>query len=178
MQRSNPTGENPTDLPKRAVRALTEKMTVLPETGRVKGADDLYLVVSESGSEYLVDTREGRCDCPDAHYNLESDERCKHERRVHYATGETAIPMWADTDAIDSHLGLQTARSPVRAVTDGGVVGEEAGESFESPEDTRDDAPALIEAEREECPNGEEWCPGPDGDSLPCFACFELPEER
>jgi predicted nucleic acid-binding Zn finger protein len=177
MQRSNPTGENPTDLPKRAVRALTEKMTVLPETGRVKGADDLYLVVSESGSEYIVDTREGRCDCPDAHYNLEADERCKHERRVRYATGETAIPMWADTDAIDSHLGLQTARSPVRAATDGGIVGEEGGESFESPEERRDDSRAVIEAERE-CPNGEKWCPGPGANSLPCFACFELPEER
>jgi len=174
MQDSTFRGQNPSDLPKRAVRALTEKMTVLPETGRVRGADDLYLVVSESGSEYLVDTRDGRCDCPDAEYNLEPDERCKHERRVRYATGETPIPMWADTDAIDSHLGIQTARSPVRAATDGGIVDEEAGESFESPES----GAGAIEAQPEECPNGEEWCPGPGADSLPCFACFELPEGK
>jgi uncharacterized protein YeaO (DUF488 family) len=23
------------------------------------------------------------------------------------------------------------------------------------------------------CPNGYEWCPGPDGDTLPCFECFD-----
>ena len=175
MQRSNSTGENPTDLPKRAVRALTEKMTVLPETGRVKGADDLYLVVSESGSEYLVDTRESRCDCPDAHYNLEADEQCKHERRVRYATGETPIPAWTDTDAIDPHLGLQTARSPIRAATDGGIVGGEVGESFESRENQREDGAAVIEAEREECDCAEL------SDDFPCWPCVregrrELPE--
>lgn len=177
MENTTLRDENPTDLPKRAVRALTEKMTVLPDTGRVKGADDLFLVVSESGSEYLVDTREGRCDCPDAQYNLEPEERCKHERRVRYATGETPIPAWTDTDAIDSHLGLQTARSPIRAATDGGIVGEDTDQSFESPEEQLDDSPALIEAEHE-CPNGEEWCPGPGADSLPCFPCYQLSEER
>jgi hypothetical protein len=28
------------------------------------------------------------------------------------------------------------------------------------------------------CPNGEEWCPGPDGEDLPCFDCFEVADER
>lgn len=27
--------------------------------------------------------------------------------------------------------------------------------------------------EDETCPHGYEWCPGPDGDSLPCFECFD-----
>ena len=27
--------------------------------------------------------------------------------------------------------------------------------------------------EDQTCPNGCEWCPGPDGDSLPCFECFD-----
>lgn len=44
----------------RTERALTRYLTVLPETGRAKGADGLSLVVSQSGSEYLVDSREGR----------------------------------------------------------------------------------------------------------------------
>ena len=26
------------------------------------------------------------------------------------------------------------------------------------------------------CPNGEEWCDGPNGDDLPCFDCFD-PEQ-
>lgn len=31
------------------IRALTQYMTVLEDTGRVRGADDLFLVVSQSG---------------------------------------------------------------------------------------------------------------------------------
>jgi hypothetical protein len=175
VQHSNPTGENPTDLPKRAVRALTEYMTVLPETGRVRDADDLYLVVSESGSEYLVDTRESRCDCPDAEYNLEPDECCKHERRVNYATDNTPIPSWVATDAIDPQLGEQTASSPVRAATDGGSVSNDTDMVFDSDENS-DEGAGVIEAEREECENGNEFCDGSNGETLPCFACYELPE--
>ncbi len=158
-------GENPTDLPKRAVRALTEKMTVLPETGRVKDADDLFLVVSESGSEYLVDGREGVCDCPDARQNLDADDSCKHERRVRYATGETPIPEWVNTEAIDSMLGFHTATTPVRVATDGGSVAEESSE----------DTPSLHEGEHEECDCNDL------GDNFPCWSCVkdgrrELPE--
>lgn len=166
--------ENPTDLPKRAVRALTEKMTVLPDTGRVKNADDLFLVVSESGSEYLVDTREGRCDCPDAEYNLEPEERCKHERRVAYATGSEPIPLWADQSAIDPQLGDHT-----EAVLSGAVppafpelllVGHTpSGETLRTDGGARghrDDTDA--------CPNGDPDCDGPESDDLPCFACFEV----
>ncbi|MUV60395.1 hypothetical protein [Halobacterium sp. CBA1126] len=161
MTAYNLTGENPTDLPKRAIRALTEKMTVLPDTGSVKDADDLYLVVSESGSEYLVDAREGACDCPDARHNLDANDSCKHERRVRYATGETLIPEWANADAIDSQLGIHTTRNPVRAATDGGITTE---------------SPPLHESNHNECDN--DWCDGPAGDSLPCFACYENTEAR
>jgi hypothetical protein len=167
--------KNPTDLPERAVRALTEKMTVLPDTGRVRNADDLYLVVSGSGSEYLVDRREGRCDCPDAQHNLDADEQCKHERRVAYATGETPIPEWTDTDAIDPQLGLQTARSPVYVATDGGLTGQNTGEISDSTEEHSDDSPALDELEHEDCGCAKLQ------DGFPCFECYisgskDLPE--
>jgi hypothetical protein len=167
------TGENPHDLPKRAVRALTERMTVLPDFGRVKGAEDLYLVVSGSGSEYLIDSREGRCDCPDAQHNLDAQEQCKHERRVAYATGDTPIPEWVNGDAIDSHLGIQTTCGPVYAATDGGLTSQNTGESEDSIGEHSDDSAALDEIEHT-CPNGEEWCPGPNDDSLPCYACFRM----
>jgi hypothetical protein len=143
-----PGDNNPHDLPKRAVRALTEKMTVLPDTGRVKNADDLYLIVSGSGSEYLVDAREGRCDCPDAQHNLDADDRCKHERRVEYATGQRPIQTWVNVNAIDPQLGMHTEETtahdataaplserspgtptPVPAITDGGVKPGEAVET-------------------------------------------------
>lgn len=68
----------------RTLRALTETMSVLPEIGRAKGADDLYLVVSSSGKEYLVDARDWSCECPDATYR---DVRCKHQRAVTIRTG-------------------------------------------------------------------------------------------
>jgi hypothetical protein len=159
------TGDKPTDLPKRAVRALTEKMTVLPDTGRAKGADDLYLVISQSGSEYLVDARLGACDCPDAHHNLDADEQCKHERRVAYVTGETHIPQWADHNAIDAQLGAQTETSPIRAATDGGV---RADEDSGGPN-------TLYASESDECD-----CPKLP-DDWPCADCYiagkaELPE--
>lgn len=63
----------------RTLRALTEPMSVLPDIGRAKGAEDLYLVVSSSGKEYLVDAHDWSCECPDATHR---DVRCKHQRRV------------------------------------------------------------------------------------------------
>ena len=101
-----------TDLEQRDVRALTECMTVLPDTGRVKDADDLYLVISESGSEYLIDAREGVCECPDYRHR-EPESGCKHILRTQYATGERAIPEWADSDAVDPQLGMHTNAAPL-----------------------------------------------------------------
>jgi hypothetical protein len=46
---------------------------------------------------------------------------------------------------------------------DGGVIVEG---------DCSEDTP-LIASQRSECPNGEKFCSGPNGDSLPCFACFD-----
>ena len=101
----------------RTERALTQYLTVLADVGRATGADDLFLVVSQSGSEYLVDTREGRCECDDHHYR---GVRCKHLRRVAFATGERPVP--ASVDGVDPQLGGHTDETPRRAVSDGGVV--------------------------------------------------------
>ena len=49
----------------RTERALTQYLTVLADVGRAKGADDLFLVVSQSGTEYLSNTRINACECPD-----------------------------------------------------------------------------------------------------------------
>ena len=62
----------------RTKRALQQKMSVLEESG------GLYIVVSESGSEYQVDTRKNRCTCPDYKHR---NAVCKHIRRVDFATG-------------------------------------------------------------------------------------------
>ncbi len=188
--------ESPTELDDRDVRALTECMAVLDGDGEV------YTVIGENaGGEYQVDARGGRCTCPDAEYRLDDDERCKHERRVEFATGRRAVPEWVDDDAVDEHLGehvddadhVATATPETAAdgstpggaiATDGGsdiiVAGDDA-EVIESPTlDSSSDA-ADVEADHAdderpddcECP---EWAT--DGD-LPCWPCcrdgFETP---
>jgi predicted nucleic acid-binding Zn finger protein len=118
--------EKPTErsieaLDDRDVRALTERMTVMPDVGDARGADDLYTVVSHSGSQYLVDARHGRCSCPDAEYNLPTDdgrERCKHVARAEYVTGERPVPSWVDASAIDECIGVGVDTPAVAA--DGG----------------------------------------------------------
>ena len=103
----------------RDARALTQYLTVLDDVGRARHAPDLYLVVSESGSEYLVETRgEGACECADHRHR---GERCKHLRRVAFATGEREIPSWVDTDALDEQLGDHVDATPQLAATDGGT---------------------------------------------------------
>lgn len=90
-------------------RALTQYLTVLEDVGRVRGADDLYLVVSQSGREYLVDHRDGVCECPDHRYR---GRRCKHVRRVAFATGARPIPDWVDPSEVDDRLGEHVDGTP------------------------------------------------------------------
>jgi hypothetical protein len=100
------------DLGKRDCRALTEVMTALDDIGEVRGADEMYHVVSNSGKQYTVDARSGACTCPDAEYNLGPNERCKHALRVAYATGEKTIPAWVDPERLDDGLGQHVDGHP------------------------------------------------------------------
>jgi len=101
-----------TRLDDREVRALTEVMTALDSVGDVRGADEMYYVVSHSGKQYTVDARSGACTCPDAEYNLGPDEPCKHAERVAFATGEKEIPAWVDPDDIDDQFGQHVDGHP------------------------------------------------------------------
>ena len=49
MTTNEPNGNERID--SRTERALTQYLTVLADVGRTTGADDLFLVVSQSGSE-------------------------------------------------------------------------------------------------------------------------------
>jgi len=89
-------------LDQRDVRALTSYMSVLDDVGLARGAEDLYVVVSDSGREYLVDIREGACKCPDHRYR---DIKCAHIRRVEFAIGLREVPSSARSEAIDPDLG-------------------------------------------------------------------------
>ena len=106
----------------RTERALTQYLTVLADVGRAKGAEDLFLVVSQFGTEYLVDRRESRCTCADHEHR---GVRCKHLRRVAFATGERPVP--AGVDDVDLQLGEHTDETPRRAASDGGVDRDDRG---------------------------------------------------
>lgn len=86
----------------RTKRALTECSTVLDGIGVVRNAADMYLVVSQSGREYIVDAREQRCSCAD---HERRRVQCKHIRRVQICRGERLVPADIDRDEIDDQLG-------------------------------------------------------------------------
>jgi len=91
------------ELDRRDVLALTQYLTVLDDLPEVAGDENHYIVVSESGREYVVDAGEGSCSCPDYRYR---DVRCKHVRRVEFATGERPIPAGIDFDPdLGRHVG-------------------------------------------------------------------------
>ena len=156
MATQNPTATTHTpdltNLPDRTEAALTEVMSVLDDIGLARGAPDLYLVVSSSGATYLVDTREGTCECPDDEYRAIT---CKHRRRVAFATGERPIPGWVARDRLDDHFGAHVD-GPRFSATDGGVAQArfDDGELTDPKEDPfavhSDDEPRTRRAKRED----------------------------
>jgi len=144
------------ELDKRDVRALVEYMTTL------EVAPDVYSVTTESGAEYTVDARDGRCSCPDAKHNLPTEdgrEMCKHRARVAFAEGERAVPAWVDRDAVDEQLGIHVDGTPQVAATDGGVI------------DAGDEGVILDEDEGDDGRPGDCEC-APCLGELPCWACY------
>lgn len=77
---------------RRAVRARTERMVVVPEVGSNETAIGLYTVHTESTATYTVELGEiGDCDCPDA-IHRDPDGGCKHYRRVRMLVETTPLP--------------------------------------------------------------------------------------
>jgi hypothetical protein len=161
-----------TDLEPRDVRALTEYLTVLDDYGRARDADGLYVVVSESGNEYLVDAETDTCECKDYEHNLPTEdgrERCKHRSRVAFATGERSIPAWIDTDAVDEQLGLHVEKTPRVAATDGGQLAPDVAEAVTDEEiDARAERDAVDETDERPADCA---CDGILTD-VPCWPCF------
>jgi predicted nucleic acid-binding Zn finger protein len=81
-------------------RALAEELIVLDH------GPDVYRVYSETGKEYLVDTRLPSCTCPDFQYR---DTDCKHIRRARIETGERSLDaveteIQDALDELDAHI--------------------------------------------------------------------------
>jgi hypothetical protein len=169
------------DLADRTQRALTEYLTVLDDVDAAAGADGLYAVVSESGSQYLVDARTDSCECPDAEHR-DPEGGCKHRRRVAFATGERPIPAAADGLDVDSQLGahvdggprLETCRNGRRYCAELPGARDDA---FRCPDCTAEavatdggiiDAGDDGDARPDDCDCGD-WNAGL---GLPCFRCY------
>jgi len=96
------------DLPDRTQRALEQYITITPDIGRARGADNLVLATSESGSSYLVDLQSNTCECPDSEHR-DPTLGCKHIRRARFALGRWPIPEEVATEYdIDPTLGEHT----------------------------------------------------------------------
>jgi hypothetical protein len=75
---------------RRACRARTERMAVLPQTDE-NGDATIYTVHSASGKTYTVDLEaRDRCTCPDMIHN-QPEGGCKHRRRVAIEIDETGL---------------------------------------------------------------------------------------
>jgi hypothetical protein len=76
---------------RRAVRARSESMVVVPQTDADGECIGMYDVHSQSGEHYVVvlDNERG-CNCPDTEFN--HAENCKHRRRTAMQITETACP--------------------------------------------------------------------------------------
>jgi len=109
VSRSTGGAETSPAVGERMVRALTECMVVLDDVGQARDAPGIYLVVSESGREYVVDDRLESCTCHDYQYR---PGECKHLVRVAYATGAREIPAWVQRDAVDPLLGTAVRGGP------------------------------------------------------------------
>lgn len=110
MATAQPTPESTTDeqatgLEKRTRRALEEYITILPNAGNGDG-ETIVTAVSESGSSYTVDVREGRCGCPDSEHRNPTGG-CKHLRRARFALGLRRVPN-APHIEVDPQLGEHT----------------------------------------------------------------------
>jgi predicted nucleic acid-binding Zn finger protein len=162
-------------------RALTEHISVCPDVGEARGAPGLFVVVGEhGGGEYLVDTHEGACTCPDAEYNLPDGDRetCKHVAAARFATGRREIPAGVAPEAVREDLADHVDASPRFAgeattdpapaytagdaselATDGGTVLEQ---------DVDADADEDGGARPDDCQCHPSW----RDDAIPCFACW------
>ncbi|MHC3439576.1 hypothetical protein ACYJ1Y_16160 [Natrialbaceae archaeon A-gly3] len=139
MTKHDTKAEERTDVDPRTHRAVTEHITLLEDAPEVTGADGMYLAVSHSGENHVVDVRGGACECSDWVYR-EPEGGCKHLRRAAIVRGEAEVPAAIDPDDIDPQLGIHiddgVSTDDQAIAADGGTTVREAVEGAEILEDT------------------------------------------
>jgi len=125
-------------------------------------ADHSYVIGIEERDGVPVPAE---CGCKADQYRNDYD--CKHKVALATIGGLVVLQTAVEcpTPTVDTE-GTDSTTLAKRLRADGGMIAEER----------REDGAGVIETKREECPNGENWCPGRNADSLSCFACFESTE--
>jgi hypothetical protein len=120
MSEPNSDTQEQVEIAGRTERAFTDVMRVRQDKGRADGADGLFIVETHieadddtEQTDYLVDAQQGRCECPDHEHR---NSRCKHIRRVDFATGRKEIPrpVW-DAVSTQPWFGATTEGQPTLA---------------------------------------------------------------
>lgn len=143
MNEIEPTVEDGFD--ERDARALTEHITL---TRTYDGSGEIE-ASSESGKVYRIDPDALTCSCGDSEYDA-PDGRCKHVRRLEFASGRRSLPEWINTKAITQPFGefidsedvlepTADASSSRDVATDGGLTVREAADGAEILEDDESD---------------------------------------
>lgn len=155
---------------KRTRRACVESMTVHPHGGG-SGMFDVYNV---EGKRYVVDLRDGVCECPD-YVHREPSGGCKHQRRVRLEFGIM--------DGPHSIRNEHTAPTDVELARKRRGIGIEPEPETESIkiEDTEASAREAVLATDggwvEECPHGRPDCEGVESHRerpVLCWDCWSV----
>ena len=151
----------------RDVRALEEEITVCEHLGDARGEDGTFLVVSESGSEYLVDVHAGSCTCPDHQFH---DNHCKHLRRVTLETGMRPVQAYHlaaldvssqfDGEHVDGEPDVVPPQGDLETTADASADDADAAVATDGGRERPADCSCVAPDERE------------DGRELPCFPCY------
>jgi hypothetical protein len=137
--------------------------TLLGE-GQVEVANNSYADDEVWDHTYIVEVEDGeciRCSCPYADYH---DGLCKHQ--VSIILRKPVLE--AATESEEKRLDTSAEFSPNTDTSDP-TTETVTGAELIKP----DGGVPATDAEPETCLNGQEGCPGPDGEGLECFACYE-----
>jgi hypothetical protein len=148
---------------KTAKRVSWESFEFTVEAPHLVRVTNVSYGFEKDNHSYLVgvEERDGRvtpaeCECPADKYNDQTD--CKHKVALAAEGGPVVLNAAVDFENAPprpfSNLNRETATDKLQ--TDGGLTTEGT--------------------EPKACPNGDPRCDGPEGDALPCFACYEVDE--
>lgn len=91
---------------RRAARAVTDHMIVVPRVDGRGRAEETYDVLSSSRHAYATNPFEGDCNCPDQVHNQPGGYGCKHLRRIRLLENLPDVPFPIPGDDVSEYAWL------------------------------------------------------------------------